>query len=569
MSRRGWLFWLCLLPLLAGCSSPAQRLYRRAETYFAQGKWELAAADYSALVGLAPNDPLAPNALYKLAYLYRQEFQDPAAALALYQRLAWDYSDSPFARDALLWMVYIQARQLQDPEAVLRTCQLIDETFPDDTQLRARARLQLARAYQQAGRVASAQAVLQEVLATVGEDAESAAEATYQLALLTRDSLQQPDQATKLLESVVTRYPGTLAASKARQALGWQYYATAGAQEKARQAALARLARTLSAPPFPSGAHPALQLLGALRSLLAQAGTEVSLEDLLTTTGLSFQMVFAEQNPTQTLYFSHSPLPLAAEAWGFGYNAWTFRSAPEALLPLASSLAADRPALLLWGASPQWCLFTGFRPPQPAPLVLLRPGQSSPSNLTEAQFAQGWPTQAATRLFPALPPTGYQFALTERATSPSRAQVIREAVQRAELALEQSDLLGAPAGRAAYQALAQRLAEAAGQPPGEAPQRLATWAEGALPLLVRARQAAASSLAAVSGELPGQPGLAAGQAARRYTQFAERWQGLGESLRAVVVTPTPEAWRQLRVDYSALAAEEQQTLQSLAAALGG
>ena len=36
--------------LLGGCSTRAQQLYKRAETFFAQGKYVLAAADYGSLL---------------------------------------------------------------------------------------------------------------------------------------------------------------------------------------------------------------------------------------------------------------------------------------------------------------------------------------------------------------------------------------------------------------------------------------------------------------------------------------------------------------------------------------
>lgn len=569
--RRCLIVLLLPVVLLAGCSTRAQRLYRRAETFFAQDKYELAAVDYNSICRQSPQDPLAANALFKLAYLYREEFDAPHTAVVLYQRVVDDYPDSGFVDDALIWLVYVQGRQLQDPAGVLRACQQIDQRLAEQRRLRASARLELARTYLQAGQVPYALRTLQEVVAQFPEQTESAAEAHYRLALLTRDQLDKSDEALQILEALIQKYPDTPAATKARQVLGFEYYEVKSREEKQRQQEMAALARVLTDVSLLSvEEHPSLQLLRGLQSLLAQAGTEVSLNELMTVTGLAFQMVVDWEHPRKLLYFPRNPLPLVAETWGFGYNTWTFGSAREALPALGNSLLRNRPVLLLHGSgSPRWCLFVGYRP-QEKQVYLLRAGQSRPSVISESEFEQGWPRQVGTRIFSPMPPRGYQFALTESAGPPGRASILQAAVLRATLALDQAELLDAPAGRAGYEELAQKLRECATAESPESVEQFARWSARVLPMLVRARQAASGCLETWAADFPGPQRSVVHQAASRYGQFAERWQSLSEAIQSAArAQGQTGTWISLGADLEALAAEEQKTLQSLGSSLAG
>lgn len=568
--RRRLALLLALTVLVAGCSTRAQRLYRRAEAFFGQGKYELAAADYQALLRDSPRDPLADLALYKLAYLYWEEFHDPATAVRLYERLVQDYPQSKLVGSALMWMVYVQARQLQDSEAVLHTCQEIDQRLPGETRLRASARLELAGAYQRAGQVSAAAATLKQVLEQFSGQTETSTEAYFRLALLYRDALGRPQDAVKMLEALVKAYPDTPAGAKARQALGWQYYTLKSAEEKQRQEELKRLARVLpGVPALPKETHPSLELLAGLQALLGYAGASTTMPELLAVSGLAFQTAVDWGSPAKTLYFGRNPLPVIAEAWGFSYNAWTFASAQEGLLALAASLAQNRPVLMLYGArNPHWCLFVGYQPLQQQ-VYLVQPGQSHPSVVTAAEFAQGWPRSVGAQIFTPLPASGCQFALTQRTAPTSPAERIKSALLRGVLALDQGEVQGALAGRAAYEALAQRL-EACGAGEAEATQQLARWAAQALPLLVQARQAAAAALEAAAPHFPAAQQPAVQETAKRYAQFAERWQALATNIAAAAAATGPTGnWKSLRQEVEALGADEQQTLRALRAAVSG
>ena len=81
------------LVLLSGCMSRTERLFQRAEMFLSQGQPELAGAEYYRLAVKYPRSSFAPNALYKLAYLYREEYDDPPKAIQTYRVLAERYPE--------------------------------------------------------------------------------------------------------------------------------------------------------------------------------------------------------------------------------------------------------------------------------------------------------------------------------------------------------------------------------------------------------------------------------------------------------------------------------------------
>ena len=149
--------------LLGGCSTKTQRLYRRAEAFFAQEQYELAAREYSRIVQEAPRDPLADDAWYKLAYLYREELDNPSAALIVYRDLADSYEDSNYADEALFWIVYLQRWHMQNPAAAAATCRELDQRFPDKKNLRGQASLEAAGAYLDTGQLEQARELCRQI----------------------------------------------------------------------------------------------------------------------------------------------------------------------------------------------------------------------------------------------------------------------------------------------------------------------------------------------------------------------------------------------------------------------
>jgi TolA-binding protein len=132
--------------LLGGCYNRAQRLYQRAEAFLAEGNSTLAAQEYRRLVIEDPRSPLADDALYKLGYLFREDFGDAAGAISIYQMLADQHPDSPYAPLSLLWMAYIQRRDLEDAAGVRASLEMLGNRYPDQQRTIARCQLELVRA---------------------------------------------------------------------------------------------------------------------------------------------------------------------------------------------------------------------------------------------------------------------------------------------------------------------------------------------------------------------------------------------------------------------------------------
>ncbi|MEI6501793.1 MAG: tetratricopeptide repeat protein, partial [Armatimonadota bacterium] len=309
--------------LLAGCSNKAQRLYQRAEMFLAQGQPYLAAADYYRLITEQPRSALADDALYKLAYLHREEFHSPRQAILTYQTLADQYPDSPYADDALLWVLQIEGRDLKDPAAVRRTCTLIKERFPTDERVLASAQLQLARTlfaggqYDQADREAQA-------LIHLYPKSERQCSAALLMRARVCEKLGKPgdEKAMKLYEQIVRRYPDTPGAVEAKRSIGWTYYGVRNTQMAEELRAKERAAKVMSDVPTPAlvGSNH-LKPFACLSALLAQRGIRATPEELLVVSGGAFAFAYDPNQPQATTsLLNRSALIAAAEQYGFATN---------------------------------------------------------------------------------------------------------------------------------------------------------------------------------------------------------------------------------------------------------
>jgi hypothetical protein len=368
------------------------------------------------------------------------------------------------------------------------------------------------------------------------------------------------------LESVIAEFPQTAAAAKAKQDLGLEIYASATLAEEKRLERLAQASRVLSGiPSFSSEAESTLELLAALQAMLQQAGAEASTPALWCCSGLACQMVVDWDHPAALLRFAGNPLTDVARDWGFDYYLWTYASADEALLPMATSASRGRPVLLLWGEKPRWTIFAGYKADtQTAHLRL--PGRDALSAVQQERFAAGWPTQVSNRGMSSLPPGGYQFALADRNAKPTADALVRGSLLQALLALDQPELRGAPAGRAAYALLAEEL-EAVAE--GQDPQRLQVWAAQAVPLLARARRQAAAFLEEATPSFNDPQQALVSEAGRSYQSFALRWEEWNEQLQAAGAETSAEEWQDLAESYVRLADEETTILEVMVMKLAG
>jgi len=566
--------------LLGGCSTKTQRLYRRAEAFFAQEQYKLAAREYSRIVREAPRDPLADDAWYKLAYLYREELDNPSAALIVYRDLVDNYEDSNYVDEALFWIVYLQCRHMQDPAAAVATCRELDRRFPDKKDLRGQAYLEAAGAYLDTGQLEQAYELCRQITDDFADRPIVAAHALLMSADITDKIGKDPQQALALYEQVVEKYPDTQAAVAARQVVGLRYYVEKVETDKARLAQQRQQARVLSNVPRIEqyGDQPAMELLSAIHSLLRQAGGQISMDEVVVISGLPFTLTFAVERPALAQAFYRNPATAIAEEVGFGYNLWTSTQGAGILENATSSLLADRPLLIAYGAgSARWCLITGYRPAEKE-LYLLRPGAEHAVKLDSEQFLKVWEASKVPAIWPQGGLSGFQFALTARRTPPNIPAIVKSVVLQSGLAWQQRELMKQPTGSAACDELVELLREAAETRNTTSRKQLKSWASVAIPLIISSRQAAARFFARPPEDLLNEEKAVCEGASQRYEEIVAAWQGLSQQIEqaSAGTEPSPAEpprsasaryWHQAIEQAQKLARMESETLRWLTSSL--
>jgi len=540
---------LCLVmvvtALLSGCSTKTQRLYRRAEAFFAQEQYELAAREYGRIVREAPRDPLADDAWYKLAYLYREELDNPSAALIVYREIADSYEDSNYVDEALFWIVYLQRWHMQDPAAAAVTCREFDQRFPDKKNLRGQAYLEAAGAYLDAGQLQQAHELCRQITDDFADRPRIAARALLMLADITDKIGEDPQQALSLYEQVAEKYPDTQAAVTARQVVGLRYYVEKAETDKARLAMQRQQARVLANVPAVTQCpgQPAMELLSAIHSLLRQAGGEISMDEVVVISGLPFTFTFAVDRPELVQGFYRNPATAIAEEMGFGYNLWT-SATPAGLLDNATScLLQDRPILIAYGGgSARWCVITGYRPAEKE-LYLLRPGAEHAVKLDSQAFLEVWQASKVPALWPQGGISGFQFALTARRTPSDMAAAVKSVLLQSSLAWEQKELMKQPAGAAAYEEFVELLHKAVEAEDVNSREKLKSWASAAIPLIISSRLAAARFFANPPQDLLNEEKMVYGEASRRYDAIVTAWRELSQQIEQAPSTAGPSSGR--------------------------
>ena len=566
--------------LLGGCSTKTQRLYRRAEAFFAQEQYELAARDYSRIVREAPRDPLADDAWYKLAYLYREELDNPSAALIVYRDLVDNYEDSNYADEALFWMVYLQRRHMQDPAAAVATCRELDRRFPDKKNLRGQASLEAAGAYLDTGELEQAYELCRKITDDFADRPIVAAQALLMSADITDKIGKDPQQAMALYEQVVEKYPDTQAAVAARQVVGLRYYVEKAETDKALLAQQRQQARVLdNVPPIEQYAdQPAMELLSAIHSLLRQAGGQISMDEVVVISGLPFTFTFAVQRPELAQAFYRNPATAIAEEVGFGYNLWT-SATPAGLLDNATScLLQDRPVLIAYGAgSARWCLITGYRPAEKE-LYLLRPGADHAVKLDSQAFLDVWQTSKVPALWPQGALSGFRFALTVRRRPADMAATIKSVLLQSSLAWQQRELMKQPAGSAACDELVELLRKALDTQDTASREKSKLWASAAIPLIISSRRAAVRFFAQPPHGLLDEEDAPYQEVSQRYGAIVAALQELSQQIEQAPAGTEPsraepewpasaQHWQQALGQAQELARMEAETLRWLASSL--
>ncbi len=560
--------------LLAGCLTKAQRWYRRAEAFFSQNEYQLAVTEYYRIVTQTPNDPLADDAMYKIAYICREEFRDLPRAVAWYKQLAEQYPASSYADDALLWVLDIQARRMQDLEAARKTVQEIQQRFAGNVSVCGRAELQLARLLTRKHLDDEALQICKRIVEQRGSNQDIAASAALMIARIAEDRGDKPQRVVAQYEEVIKRYPDTVAAVEAKQAIGWIVYGQRSREEQRQRIEQERRAKVIEAvPPFADKQAPAIrQLLGALCSLLRQAGTDIAEPDVWGISGAAFQFVLDPDRPQATSRIcQQNPLTTVAEALGFTYLIWAQGVDSNALVTIEQSLHNDRPSLILYGgASPQWSLVVGYKPADKQVFVL-GPGAEAPTAVQEERFIQQWQAAAAGKEWLPATQKGFQFVLGKRDHTPDAAAVVRQSLARAVALSRQKAVNGVPCGQAAYEAFLGLVRKASTADGEQQRAWLKKWAQGPLQSHIFARKQASQYLRQIDGLIGGNQAAVTEEVARRYELIARQWEEIAKKLQAAVEAETPaeSTWAELQILCQHVCDDELAATSKLAQAVSG
>jgi len=506
--------------LLAGCSRKVERQYKAADWLLAENKPDLAAAEFERLVQAHPDHPLAAVAHYKLAYLYRTHGTDPSKAIEQYRIIADRYSGSEYADDALLWLASM-GRAQQDVGMIREAVKRLETNHADRPSACARARVQLALALLDAGSPET-KVVCEDILKQYPDQTGQCAQAQLILARALEKIDKNHEAAIAQLEKVRAAYPDTTSAVEAEERIGLLYY---GVSVSARNKAAAAAKKHIGGvPAFTHGPEAGIQVLTleALRALLKQRQVDTDLNTLRAISGAAFQFVYQAGNRDMgAVVFATNPFETAAASFGFVPLKSSSGSPEEAMLSLCQTLDRGKPVVVPY-SDLGWVIVVGYDQ-SAREFLYLRPGAKGERSQKFDDFAARWKL-AADEAGGELD-SFYQFTLGPGKGRPSSAGLVREAARRGSSLFQRSTVFGAPAGRAAYEALVADLeAHASGTLPEDA-KALAAWAEEPLSVLREGRTAAAEFLEHSAAGLPEPMGSQARTASEAYRSLAAK---LGE-----------------------------------------
>jgi len=555
--------------LMAGCSTKAERLYNRAETFLAQDQAKLAADEYERLTDEFPRHPLADDALYKVAYIYSEEMNKPSLAMARYRRLADRYPRSSYVDDALLRIMDIQRTELGSPDAVGVTCDELCRRFPARKQLCAQGRLTVALTYfdtkQYEEAAASAQLLLDQYSAQERQCAQAAlliARAAEKQGDLDRDAV------VALYEHVVTSYPDTHSAATAKGTIGWLYYEKRGEHEEQQRAQMKQQSRIIRGVPGHGGEGTQRQALSVLRSALIHRGAERSMQDLLALSGVAFEFVFDPARPgLAQAIFPRNPFETIASRLEFAYNVWSSGSAPQAFDSVHQALLQDHPVIILYGSASQWILVTGYDM-EGGQVHYLPPGRDEYAVTAKRNFLDNW--GAAGGGSSALAPGKfYQFSLAARLRTPPESEVVSETLRQAADLMMSSEITGAPAGAVAWDRLATEL-EACNAPEADGKRvAMVKWAATSLSASLRNSEAATAYLRHAAEVISTASGRLT-QLADRHAELVTETQLLADKIaEAGGEEPPPAIWETAAAQASFISALHSRCAEQFAEVLTG
>ncbi|MBD3292881.1 MAG: tetratricopeptide repeat protein [Armatimonadia bacterium] len=441
-----------VLTLLVGCTSRAERLYRRAETFLAQGQHTMAAEEYQRIVTEEPDSDLADDALYKLAYVYAEELDQPTVGLVKYRALADSYPGSPWVDDALMRVMAIQRETLNDPAAVRRTWGEVCKRFEGRKKLCARGLLEVARAHFDAENYVMAAATSDELSADYPDQQTACAQAALLHARASERMGLDQAEVEALYESVIERYPDTHAAAMAKRNIGWNYYVKREEHAQEQAAEVERRSRVIGGvPAHAERGTRLLQAVSALRAALAHRGEHRSMEWLVCLHGAPFAVMFDPGRPSAAANaLQANPFEIITEALGFAHNKFSGASAKSAFDTVHQALLQGHPVLLRHGSPARWVIVTGYDM-RDGRVLYMPPGREAYAASSRDEFLSGWRAGSGDGSGVAGAEPFYQFSLGARLTQPSEEALLRAVTARAAEVMQRASLTGAPAGAAAWQ----------------------------------------------------------------------------------------------------------------------
>ena len=556
---------LGLAAMLTGCSTKAERLYNRAEAFFAQDQMQLAADEYERLVDENPRHPLADDALYKVAYIYAEEMDKPSLAMVRYRQLADQYPQSSYVDDALLRIMDIQRSTLKNPVAVQDVCNELCSRFPERKQLCARGMLIVAETYFDTEQYDQAAQAAQDLKDRYPEQERQCAEAALLIARSAEKRQADRDEVVALYEHVIQSYPESHSAATAKRNIGWIYYGVREEQQQEQREQLKQRSRLIRGVP-PHGAESGqLQALSALRSLLAQRSEDRTLQELAALSGVAFGLVYDPGRPSLgQAVFPRNPFETIAGRLGFAYNVWSSGTAPQAFDAAHQALLQGHPVIVLYGSPGKWAIVTGYD--MEANMVyLLPPGRDSYATTAKEAFLQQW--GAAGGGGSLAPGRFYQFSLAARLSTPAESEIIADTLKQAAELMNARELLGAASGVNALERLAGDLEKCAGADAGELRGQLRDWAQQSLAARLRNAEAGTAYIRHASTVFSG-ASESLTELADRHTELVTETRLLSEKIGQAAKDDAPaDAWETAAAQASFVAALHNRFAERLSEAL--
>ena len=526
--------------LVPGCSSKAQRSYRRADSLDHGDNHQLALDEYLRVAEQSPGHPLADNALYRAAFIQREYLDDPAGAAATYERLVNEYADSEFYENALLRLgaLYTEEEELKDPKRAILCYQRVLEGSADRPPMCAAALLATARILlEQKDKHAIERC--RQLIAEYPEERHYRAEAQLLLGEAMEAFDAKPEDVLKAYEKVVKDFPGSRTADKARVAIGWIAYRVKQAEDaKPKEPPKAPRAVVAGVPgygKFAARGWVHAEMIDALTAAAKKAGRDVSAEFVAGITGGPFEFFYStEDRALGARILAENPPQIVAETLGLSRNQMSSDKLENGLARLRQSIDEGCPVLTPYGSAGDWTLVVGYDT-EKKEILLLPGGASGARAVSEGEFGKKW--QAAFRRPSGLPDNipwpspFYEFSFGQSLRQPSIDELTAEAFRRGAKWMREPAAFGVPSGFAAYETLAadlDRHASAAEWADNDAAS-LAAWAEKPLTSHLSARRCATDFLRQAANLLSGTRQQRAAEAAQEYGEVAR----LLESLRLV------------------------------------